>query len=91
MVYKLQKVKLNTSIINQFIIKYKIHSMVTRRSRRVPRRSTTSLFFNELLYTLIHFRQGTQKSTYNINSIFYMTIKFDELLSKIDSVLQNSW
>ena len=38
--------------------------------------------------TLTHFRPSTQKSNTNLNNIFYMNIKFEEMLSEIDNVLQ---
>ena len=70
--YRLWKYKQDTLIINHFIIKYILYGMVTRRSLRgVPWRSTTSLFFNFTLYTLIHFWLGTQKSNTNLNNLFF--------------------
>ena len=73
----LWKIKQTTLIIDHFIIKYKLHGMVIRRSRRsVPWRSTTSLFFDVTFYTLILFWLGTQKSNTNFNYIIY-TIKLD--------------
>ena len=84
MFYQLWKFKVDTLIINHFIIENNLYGMVVRRSLRwVPWRSTTSLFFNVTLYTLIHFWLGTLKS----NTIF-MNIKFGELLSDIGNVLQ---
>ena len=57
--------------MNHFIIKYKLHGMVTRRRRHwVPWRSTKSLFFNITLYTLMHFWLGTQNSITNLNIFF---------------------
>ena len=53
--------------------------------------STTSLFFNITLYTLIHIWLGTctQKSNTNLTYLFFfMKIKFDKLLSEIGVVLQ---
>ena len=89
MFYQLWKFKLDTLIINHFIIKYILYGMVTRRSRlRVPWRSTTLLFSNVTLYILIHLRSSAQKSNTNFNNLFYMTIKFDKLLSEIDNILQ---
>ena len=89
MFYQLWKFKLDTLIINHFIIKYNLYGMVTRRSlRRVPWRSKTSLFSHVILYILIHFRSSTQKSNTNFNNLVYMNIKFDKLLSEIDNVLQ---
>ena len=44
--------------------------------------------FSVTFYTLIHFRLSTQKSNTNLNNHFYMDIKFDELFSEIDNVLQ---
>ena len=62
MFLKLWKFKPNTFMINYFIIKYKLHGMVTQSSNRwVPLRFTTSLFFNVTLCTLKHFWLGTQK------------------------------
>ena len=50
MFYQLWKFKLDTLIINHFIIKYNLYGMVTRRSlRRVPWRSTASLFSHVIL------------------------------------------
>ena len=87
--YQFWKFKLDTLIINHFIIKYILYGMVTRRSLRwVPWRSTTSLFCHVTLYILVHFRSSTQKSNTNFNNLFYMNIKFDKLLSEIDNVLQ---
>ena len=61
--------------------------MLTRGSLRwVLWRSTTSLFFLVTLYTLIHFWLSTQKLNINLNKIFYINIKFDELLSEVDTV-----
>ena len=53
--------------------------------RDVPQRH---FFFNVALYTLLHFLLGTQKSNTILNNLFYMNIKFDQLLSEIDHVLQ---
>ena len=39
-------------------------------------------------YILIHFRPSTQKLNTNLNNLFYMNIKSDEMLSEIDNVLQ---
>ena len=51
--------------------------------------STTSLFFNITLNTLIHSWLGTQKSNTNLTYLFFfMKIKFDKLLSEIGVVLQ---
>ena len=75
-------------MINHLINRYKLHGIVNRRSRRwVPLRSTTSLFFNVTHYTLIHIWLFTQKPNSNFNDRFYMNMKFDKLLSKIDNVL----
>ena len=80
--------KPNMLLINHFIIKYKLQGMVTRRSRRwVPLRSTTSLFFNVTLCSLIHFWLGTQKSISAL-TIFSININFDKVISEIDNVLQ---
>ena len=46
-------------------------------------------FFNVTLFTLLHIWLGTQKSNTNLNNLFIMYIKFDELLSEIGNVLQN--
>ena len=76
-------------IINHYN-KYNSFGIVTRRSLRwVPWRSTSQLFFNVTLYTLIHFWLGTQKSNTNLIHLFFMNIKYDELLSEIGNVLQN--
>ena len=89
MFHQLWKFKLDTLIINHFIIKYILYGIVTRRSlRRVPWRSTTLLLSHVSLYILIHFRSSTQKSNTIFNNLFYMNIKFDKLLSEIDNVLQ---
>ena len=64
--------------------------MVTRRSLRwVPWRPTMSLFFIVTLYTLRHFWLKAQMSNTILNIIFYINIKFDELLSEIDNVYKN--
>ena len=64
--------------------------MVTQRSLRwVLWRPKTSLLFIVTLYTLRHFSLSTQKSNTNLNNIFYIIIKFDELLSEIDNVYKN--
>ena len=85
MFHYMWKFKPNTSTINYFMIKYKVHGMVIRRSRRsVSWRSATSLFYNAFKY----FWLGTQKSTDNLNNLSYMNIISDDLLSNIDNVLQ---
>ena len=76
-------------IINHYNI-YNSFGIVTRRSLRwVPWRSTSQLFFNVTLYTLIHFWLGTQKSNTNLIHLFFMNIEYDELLSEIGNVLQD--
>ena len=76
-------------IINHYN-KYNSFGIVTRRSLRwVPWRSTSQLFINVTLYTLIHFWLGTQTSNTNLIHLFFMNIKYDELLSEIGNVLQN--
>ena len=81
MFYQLWKFKLDTLIINHFIIKYILYGMVTRRSlRQVSWRSTTLLFLP--FYSLYFNTHRSQIPT------IYMTIKFDKLLSKIGNVLQ---
>ena len=81
------KFKSNTLKNNHFITKYKVHGIVNRRSRRgVPLCSTTSLVFNVTRYTLIHNWLFTQKPNSDLNDRFYMNMKFDKLLSKIDNV-----
>ena len=76
-------------IINHYNI-YNSFGIVTRRSLRwVPWRSTSQLFFNVTLYTLIHFWLGTQKSNTNLIHLFFMNIEYDEMLSEIGNVLQN--
>ena len=65
--------------------------MVTRRSlRSVPWRSTTSLFFHGTLFYFDTFEVKYTEFKYNtnLNNLFYINIKFDELLSEIDNVLQ---
>ena len=58
-------------INNHFIVKYNLYGMVTRRSLHwVPWRSTTSLFFNVTLYTLIHFWLSTKKVKYQLKQLF---------------------
>ena len=47
----------------------------------------TSLCIHISFYTLIHFKIKTQKLNTNLNNIFYMNVKFYELLSEIDNVL----
>ena len=89
MFYQFWKIKLDTLMINHFIIEKNLYGMVTRRSLRwVLWLSTTSLFFNVTLYTLIHLWLGIQKSYANFNNFFFMNIKFNELLSEIGNVLQ---
>ena len=78
-------------MINYFIIENNLYGMVTRRSVRwLLWRYTTSLFFNVTFYTLIHFWLGKQKSNTNLHNLFFMNIKFDELImmSEIGHVLQ---
>ena len=73
MFYHLWKFKLDTLIINHYIIKYILYGMVTWRSlRRVPWRSTTSFFKkkNATLFTLRQFCLSTQKSNTNFNNLF---------------------
>ena len=87
--YQLWKFKLDTFINNPFIIESNLYGIVTRCSLRwVPWRSTTSLFFNVTFYTWIHFWLGTHKSNTILNNLFFMNIKFVELLSEIDNVWQ---
>ena len=75
MFYQFWKFKLDTLIINNFIIENILYGMVTPRSlRRVLWRSTTSLFFNVTLSTLIHFWLGIQKSYTNFNNLFFSWI-----------------
>ena len=71
MFYQFWKFKLDTLIINHFIIENNLFGMVTPRSLRwVHWRSTTSLFSNVTLSTLIHFWLGIQKSYTNFNNFF---------------------
>ena len=54
----------NTLRNNHFIIKYKVHGMVARRSRRLVRDIPRHYFFNVTFYTfytLVHFWLVTQK------------------------------
>ena len=89
MFIQLWEFKIDTLIINHFIIKYILYGMVTRRSLRwVLWRSTTSLFSHVTLYILLHFKSGTQKSNTNVINLFYMNIQFDKLLSEIDNVFK---
>ena len=85
MFYQLWKCKLDTLLLiilsSKTIIWY-------GHPAQSPWRSTTSLFFNVTLYTLLHFWLSTQKSNTNLNDLFYMNIKFDKLLSEIVNVLQ---
>ena len=61
-------------IINHFVIKFQLHGMVTRRSRRwVPWRSITSLYFlNATLYLArnTEMKYQLQQSFYNL-TMFY--------------------
>ena len=83
MFYQLWKVKSYSLIINHFITKNNLYGLVTRRClHSVPWRSTTLLFFIVTLYTLRYFWLSTQKLHTNLNKIFYIHIKFDELLSQ---------
>ena len=61
MFYQLSKFKLDTLIINHFIIENNLYGIVTRRS----------LFFKVTLYILIHFWLGTQKSNTNLTHFFH--------------------
>ena len=57
--------------------------MFTRHSlRKVQYRPTTSLFFTVIIVYIL----GKQKSNIILKNLFYMDIKFDELLSEIDNV-----
>ena len=88
MFYQLWKFKLDTLMIDYFIIENNLYGMVTRRNLRwLLWRYTPSLFFNVTFYTLIHFWLGKQKSNTRLN-IFFMNIKFYELLNDIGNVLQ---
>ena len=73
MFYQFWKFKLDTLIINHFIIEYNLYDMVTPRILRwVLWRSTMSLFLNVTLYTLIHLWLGIQKSYTNLYyELFY--------------------
>ena len=55
--------------------------------RDVSQRHCFSLLLSLLLYTLNG--PSTEKSNTNLNNLFYMNIKSDEILSEIDNVLQN--
>ena len=86
-----KKLKPNMLIINQFIIKYKLHGMVTWHSQcRVPWRSITSLFFNVILNTWIYtfsiFKYTEVKGL--LNNLFHINVKSDNLLSEIYNVIQ---
>ena len=71
MFYQFWKVKHDTLIINQFIIKYILYGMATRRSLCwVPWRSTKSLFCHVTRYILIHLRPSTHMSNINLNNLF---------------------
>ena len=64
--------KLDTLIINHFIIENNLYGMVTRHSFRwVPWRSKTSLSFSFTLYTFILFLLGIQKSNTNLTISFF--------------------
>ena len=90
MFYVLVKFKPDTLIINHFIIKYKLHGMVTRRSLCwVPWSSTTSFFFQCYSLHFITFLARYTEVKYHLKQSFYMNIKFDQLLSEINHVLQN--
>ena len=72
MFYKFWKFKLDTLIINHFIIEYNLYDMVTPRSLRWVLWRSTSLFLNVTLYTLIHLWLGIQKSYTNLYyELFY--------------------
>ena len=84
MFYQLWKFKVDTLIINHFIIENNSYGMVNRRSLRwVPWSSTTSLFINVTLYTLIHFWLGTQKSDTNLNNWFSRISNFTNCWVKL--------
>ena len=81
--YQLWKFKLDTLIINHFIIKYILYG----HPAQSPLSSVTFhnvIVFHVSLYVLIHFWTSTQKSNTNFNNLFYMNIKFDKLLNEID-------
>ena len=64
-------------IIIHFIIKYKIHVIVTLRSRgRVPWRLTMILFFNVTFYTLMHFDNLTSFQNYWFKSSIFFKMEF---------------
>ena len=72
---QLWKFKLDALLIHHLIIENNLYGMVTRRSlRRVPRRSTTSLFFIGTLYTLRHFWVSTQNMMFKKCSNFHWII-----------------
>ena len=56
--------------------------------REVPQRQCFSTL-DPTLYTLIHFKSSTMKSNTNLNNLFYMNIKSDEMFSEIDNVFDN--
>ena len=63
-----------TLIINHFIIENNLYGMVTRRSLRwVPWRSTTSLFFNVTLYTLVFMNIKFDELLSEIGNVFKKT------------------
>ena len=75
MFYQLSKFKLEMLKNNHFIIENNLYGMFTRRSLLwVPWRSTTSLFFNINIYTLIHFWLRTQKSNNKRNDLLFSWI-----------------
>ena len=72
MFYKFWKFKLETLIINHFIIEYNLYDMVTPRSLRWVLWLSSSLFLNVTLYTFIHLWLGIQKSYTNLYyELFY--------------------
>ena len=99
--YQLWKFKLHTLIIDHFVIKYILYSMVTRRSLRwYPWRTTTSLFFHvnlwfewfdlNIFYCIYTYTKGLNTSSYNLRgSHLYTLIHFWQRTKMSNTNLNN--
>ena len=67
-------------MINHSIIKnvYSIPGAVSVEFRNVPQRHCFTM-----LLSILYFWLGTQKSSTNLNNLFFMNIKFNELFREI--------
>ena len=75
-------------IITNFIMKYKLHGMVTGvvavEFCDVPQRHSFLCYFLYINTLLVTYKEVK----YQLKQCFPMNIKFDELLSEIDNLLQ---